>query len=131
MPAFGDGLSSSQYNDVDRLVTTSTRNTRLPGNGVHAQYAHSHTGSHRYCHLKTTLDIADPLLREARKIALREGTTVRALVEQGLRRVIEERARKPAFRLRKASVTGHRVRPELADAGWDRLCDLIYDRRGE
>jgi hypothetical protein len=80
--------------------------------------------------MKTTLDIADPLLREARKIAVRERTTLRELVEQGLRRVIEERARKPAFRLRKASVKGHGLRPELADGGWDRLRDLIYEGRG-
>ncbi len=38
--------------------------------------------------MKTTIDIADPLLREARKLANREGTTLRALVEQGLRHVI-------------------------------------------
>jgi hypothetical protein len=32
--------------------------------------------------MKTTVDISDPLLREARKIAARERTTLRALVEQ-------------------------------------------------
>jgi hypothetical protein len=44
--------------------------------------------------MKTTVEIADPLLREARKIAARERTTLRALVEQGLRRVVAERTRK-------------------------------------
>ena len=80
--------------------------------------------------MKTTLDISDPLLREARKIAARERTTLRALVEQGLRRVLAEKARKPAFRLRKASFKGRGLRPELADAGWDRLRDLAYEGRG-
>jgi hypothetical protein len=50
--------------------------------------------------MKTTLDIADPLLNEARKLAAREGTTLRALVEQGLRQVIADKKRKTAFRLR-------------------------------
>jgi hypothetical protein len=80
--------------------------------------------------VKTTIDIADPLLREARKIAARERTTLRALVEQGLRRIIAEKARKPAFRLRDASFNGRGLNPEFADVGWDRLRDLIYEGRG-
>jgi hypothetical protein len=80
--------------------------------------------------MKTTLEIADPLLREARKLAARERTTLRALVEQGLRRVLAEKNRKPSFRLRKASFKGRGLRPELADAGWDRLRELAYEGRG-
>jgi len=80
--------------------------------------------------MKTTLEISDPLLREARKVAARERTTLRALVEQGLRRVVAEKKHKSAFRLRKASFKGRGLRPELADAGWDRLRDLAYEGRG-
>ena len=40
--------------------------------------------------MKTTVEISDPLLREARKLAEREGVTLRALVERGLRRVVTE-----------------------------------------
>ena len=54
--------------------------------------------------MKTTVDIAEPMLKEAKLIAAREGTTLRALVEEGLRHVIDERARqKTGFRLRDAS----------------------------
>ena len=77
--------------------------------------------------MKTTLDIADPLLREARHVAAREGTTLRALVEQGLRQVVAERKRKRAFRLKKASFKGNGLRPELASAGWERIRDLAYE----
>jgi hypothetical protein len=80
--------------------------------------------------MKTTLDIPDPLLHEARRVAAREGTTLRALVEQGLRRIVAEKKRRPAFRLRKASFGGHGLRPELRDAGWERLRDLVYEERG-
>lgn len=81
--------------------------------------------------MKTTLDISDPLLREARKLAARERTTLRALVEQGLRRVVAERRRHaPAFQLRKASFKGRGLRPEVKDAGWDRLRELAYQDRG-
>jgi hypothetical protein len=79
--------------------------------------------------MKTTLDIADPLLREARQIAARDGTTLRALVEQGLRNVVAEKKQKRTFRLRKASFKGRGLRPELIDAGWDRIRDLAYESR--
>ncbi len=81
--------------------------------------------------MKTTLDISDSLLLEARKLAARERTTLRALVEQGLRQVVSaKKRRRPVFRLRKASFKGRGLQPELADAGWDRLRDLAYEGRG-
>jgi hypothetical protein len=60
--------------------------------------------------MKTTIDIADPLLEAAKKTATREGTTLRALVELGLRQVIEKK-RSVAFRLRKASFRGKGLQP--------------------
>jgi hypothetical protein len=36
-------------------------------------------------HMKTTVEISDGLLDEARRLAAREATTVRALIEAGLR----------------------------------------------
>jgi hypothetical protein len=81
--------------------------------------------------MKTTIEISDPLLRDARKAAAKEGTTLRALVEQGLRKVLaERRQRKPPFRLRKASVKGQGLQPEFADGGWGRIRDAIYEGRG-
>jgi hypothetical protein len=80
--------------------------------------------------MKTTLDISDPLLREARKLAARERTTLRALVEQGLRQVVTEKRQKAEFRLRKASFKGRGLRAELADAGWQKVRDLAYEGRG-
>lgn len=81
-------------------------------------------------HMKTTIDIADPLLHEARKLAAKEGVTVRALVELGLRRVIAEKKSAGAFRLRKASFRGKGLQPGAKDAGWERLRSLAYEGRG-
>ncbi|HEU4703473.1 MAG TPA: hypothetical protein VFS37_13400 [Conexibacter sp.] len=51
--------------------------------------------------MKTTVDIAEAMLREAKLIAAREGTTLKALVEEGLRHVIDERSKQTTgFRLR-------------------------------
>lgn len=80
--------------------------------------------------MKTTIDISDVLLDEARKIAARDGVTLRALVEKGLRRVIDEGQRAHAFKLRDASVSGRGLRPELVDAGWDEILRLAYEGRG-
>lgn len=80
--------------------------------------------------VKTTLDISDPLLREARKIAARDRTTLRALVEQGLRKIIAERKGARPFRLRKVTFNGQGLVPELRDADWDRIRDLAYEGRG-
>jgi hypothetical protein len=80
--------------------------------------------------MKTTLEISDPLLREARKVAARDGTTLRALVEQGLQRVVAERKRKATFRLRKASFKGRGLQPEAQNMEWERLRDLAYEGRG-
>ena len=38
-------------------------------------------------HMKTTIELSDALLAEARKIAAREGVTMRTLIEQGLRQL--------------------------------------------
>ena len=80
--------------------------------------------------MKTTLDISDPLLRDARKIATRERTTLRALVEEGLRRVLADKRRKHAFRLRQASFKGRGLQPEWRGAAWERLRDAAYEGRG-
>ncbi len=56
--------------------------------------------------IKITIEIADPLWDETRKLAAREGVTVEALVERGLRRVVAEKKTVGAFRLRDASFKG-------------------------
>ncbi len=80
--------------------------------------------------MKTTIEISDPLLREARKVAARHGMTLRALVEQGLRKVLAEKSRRVPFRLRKASFKGRGLHPDLRDATWEDLRGLIYKGRG-
>ena len=63
--------------------------------------------------MKTTVEILDALLDAAREAAASEGTTVRALIETGLRREIQKRKRRVRFRLRRASFKGRGLRPEV------------------
>ena len=81
-------------------------------------------------HMKTTIEIADALLERAKRTAAREKKTLRALVEEGLRQVLDEPRRGPGFRLRRASVRGKGLRPEVADGSWDRIRSIIYEDRG-
>jgi hypothetical protein len=80
--------------------------------------------------MKTTMQIPDSLLEEARKVAAKERTTLKALVEEGLRLIIAKRKRSSAFRLRKASFKGTGLQPHLAGASWDQIREKIYEGRG-
>ena len=79
-------------------------------------------------HMKTTIDIADPLFAEAKEVAEREGTTLRALVEEALRALLAGRAQAKPFKLRDMSFKGGQgLAPEFAEGGWERIRDVIYD----
>lgn len=81
-------------------------------------------------HMKTTVEIPDPLLGEARRLARREETTVKALLEEGLRRIIEERREARAFRLKAASFKGRGLQPGVREGSWEPIRDLSYEGRG-
>jgi hypothetical protein len=82
--------------------------------------------------MKTTIEIADPLFERARRLAAKQGTTLRGLMEQGLLRVLQqEEAQLEPFRLRNASFRGDKgLRPEMAAAGWDAIRAASYEQEG-
>jgi hypothetical protein len=83
-------------------------------------------------HMKTTIHIPDSLFNEARKVAAQEKTTLKALVEEGLRKVLAEHCdRRPeGFKLRQAAFKGQGLQPHVAGATWDQILDLGYEGRG-
>lgn len=81
-------------------------------------------------HMKTTIEIADTLLKDAKRIATRDGVTLRTLVESGLRHELAERRQPTAFRLRQASFKGKGLQPAARDLTWDQLRNLAYAGRG-
>ncbi len=75
--------------------------------------------------MKTTIDIADGLLEEARARAKAEGTTVRALVERGLREVLAERPSEEPWRFE--PVTGElHPEPGVDLQNWEQVREIIY-----
>jgi len=82
-------------------------------------------------HMKTTIDISDPLLRQAKALARKEDITLRALVEQGLKMaLLERRARQAGFRLQDASVAGKGLQSDAAAMSWEQIRSLSYEDRG-
>ena len=81
-------------------------------------------------HMKTTVDISDALAEEAKAHARKENTTLRELIEAGLRLILRSRAQREPFRLRDASFQGRGLQAEYRDADWQRLRDTAYEGRG-
>jgi hypothetical protein len=64
-------------------------------------------------------------------VAAREGTSLRALIEEGLRHVLADRRRRRAgFKLRRATFKGQGLAPEFADQSWPAFRDATYRERG-
>lgn len=80
--------------------------------------------------MKTTVEISDPLLDAAREEARRRSTTVNALIEEGLCRILADEASRAPFQLRRCSFAGRGLRAGLEDASWDQLRKLAYEKRG-
>ena len=81
-------------------------------------------------HMKTTIEIADPLLEEARQLARTEGTTLRELVEQGLRVIVERRRIGETFTLRDVSFGAEGLQAGLDWSDWRTMRELAYEGRG-
>ncbi|MBB5968104.1 type II toxin-antitoxin system VapB family antitoxin [Planomonospora venezuelensis] len=79
--------------------------------------------------MKTTVDIPDGLLSEARRIAQREGTTLRALIEEGLRSVVARRGEAGGYVLPDASVGGQGLQASVRGVSWEELRALAYGDR--
>jgi len=80
--------------------------------------------------MKTTIELPDALLAQAKREAAERGTTLRALVEAGLRQVLDQRGSRKPFELRDESVEGRGLRPEFESGGWERIRAAAYEDRG-
>ena len=85
-------------------------------------------GSNMGTHMKVTVEIADPLFRQAKSQARQRGTTMRALIEEGLRRVIAE-PDSSGFRLPDCSVTGDGPTERWTETTWDEKLAMMYEGR--
>ncbi|MCP5408460.1 MAG: type II toxin-antitoxin system VapB family antitoxin [Chromatiaceae bacterium] len=81
--------------------------------------------------MKTTIELPDSLIEQARRVAQLEGVTLRALVEEGLQRSLEVRRQAAARRqLDFPSYGGKGLTEEFQGAPWSRIRDEIYREQG-
>jgi hypothetical protein len=76
------------------------------------------------------IHIPDSLLEEVLKIANQERTTIKALIEEGLRRTIDQRKKIRGFRLRKATFKGNGLQSDAAASSWEKIREISFDGRG-
>ena len=79
--------------------------------------------------MKTTIELPDDLLERGKAVARRENSTLKALIEEGLRLAIRARTRKRASPFSVQPFQGDGLSPEFADAGWEKIRDEIHRDR--
>lgn len=80
--------------------------------------------------MKTTIDLPDDLLERCKAVARRENSTLKALLEEGLRLALRTRSRRRAAPFEVQPFRGDGLTPEFAGAGWEKVRDEIYRDRG-
>ena len=80
--------------------------------------------------MKTTVDIHDELLARAKRHARDTGQPLRAVVEEGLRRVLSSTDSCPPYKLPDLRVGNPRAADPLETYSWPELRELIYGDRG-
>jgi hypothetical protein len=80
--------------------------------------------------MKTTIDIPDPLLQEAKRLSIEKQVTLRSLVEQGLREMISRYKSSPEFKMRKASFKGNGLQREFQGESWQKIRQAAYEGHG-
>jgi hypothetical protein len=79
--------------------------------------------------VKTTVEITDALLEETERVASRQSRTLRELIEEGLRRSLDDRRKRKGFRLRRASYRGKGLQSGISPE-WERLRETVYEGHG-
>lgn len=79
--------------------------------------------------MKTTVELSDALMAEAKMMAQAHQTTLRAMMEEGLESVLQ-RMRKPRkFVLKDGSFKGEGLQLGQENLSWDEVCAMAYGDR--
>ncbi len=85
---------------------------------------------HKVGSVKTTIEIADALLLEAKQLARQQGLTLRSLIEEGLDRTLKERAKTPPRAVCPVVFGGKGLQAEFRDASWRTIRNAAYEGHG-
>jgi len=76
--------------------------------------------------MKTTIDIADELLKRSQQLAKRKGSTLRAVMEEGLRLVLKERRTSGSRPFHFPTFGTGGLNAEFRAADWEKIRTTIY-----
>jgi hypothetical protein len=76
--------------------------------------------------MKTTLEISDALFLRAKSFAQREQTTLRALTEEGLTKILDERQVAGPLKIKPVTFKGKGLSPEFQGVDWPTIRDTAY-----
>jgi hypothetical protein len=79
--------------------------------------------------VKTTVEISDALFKRAKRHALKTHRPMRALIEEGLRRVLDDPAPAERYQLPDRSLGEPGAHNPLEQSSWGDLRDEIYGGR--
>lgn len=78
--------------------------------------------------MKTTVELSDDLLRQAKEYAARHGIPMREVIELGLQMALQaKRPSRRSFRLKSITTKGEGL---VRDGDWSTIRSLIYDGHG-
>jgi len=80
--------------------------------------------------MKTTIEISEKILREAKKYAAEKGISLKAVIETALRTMLDRGHRPVKFTLKKATFRGKGMQPGMEEGNWSIVRDSIYKERG-
>lgn len=80
--------------------------------------------------MKTTVEISDDLLKRTQQAAKSEGTTLRALLEEGLRLALNARQSRRRAQFTFPTFGKGGLRDEFQGASWQEIRDTIYREPG-
>lgn len=80
--------------------------------------------------MKTTIEISDSILVQAKELARNEHVTLRSLAEEGLKKVIEERSNRKPSPVKPVTFRGNGLSPDFQGMPWAHIRDAAYEGHG-
>jgi hypothetical protein len=77
--------------------------------------------------MKTTIEISDNLLIQAKQLAHEEKVTLRSIVEESLVKTLQERSQRSTKPIQPVVFAGKGLKAEFKDASWQAIRDAAYE----
>ncbi len=93
------------------------------------RHLHQRISRSMFTHMRTSLDIPEPLLKRAKRLARERSTTLRQLLLDGLRSVIERGTETASYQMQDCSFGAGGLVEGLSWSDTERIDELVYGDR--